>query len=369
MIRVVSHRRARLGAAALLSVLLLVAAAGGALGVYYAERADAETRAADREAGRVFALWFGAAHRASQDEHASFGTRVANGGFVLTQADLRSLGAPPPGLPDAAGRSAPFTVGIIDDGAGVPMAFGVLEPRSWAHTASLREGALEAGLAQIEDVAGSGTEMHVHVPVIEAALGRAAAADALFVTADRGVRYRENVVYRRAQPGQRRLNRMETHLDAGGEDVLDADAVTAEEVVATGDGTVGGAGTVATRTQAGSLETAELDAVEVSGPELAVSAHLLVGSAVSDGMSTKDMDVTGHAQAQTVDATALTAQDATVAAETGVTGISTVETLGGSTVTVTGQMGTRSASLTGLYGPRANIGSLTVGSCAGCFPE
>lgn len=370
MSSVLSHRRARLGAGALLSVMLLLAGAAGALGVYYAERADAEARAVDREAGRVFALWFQAAHRASQEEHASYRTRLAGGGFVLTPAQVRTAaGAVAEGLPETAGRGAPFTLGVIDDGAGVPMAFAVLEPEAWAHSASLREGALEGGLAQIEDVSGSGSEMHVHVAAIEAALGRAPASDALFVTADRGVRYRENVVYRRAQPGQRRLNRMETALDAGGEDVLDAGALAAKELRVIADGTVGGSGTVATRTESASLQSAALDAVEVSGAELAVSAHLVVGSAVSDGVTTTDMDVTGHAQAQTVDATAMTAQDATVATATGVTGTSTVGTLSGSTVTVTSRLGTARATLAGLYGPTASIGSLTVGSCAGCFPE
>ena len=241
-------------------------------------------------------------------------------------------------------------------------------------------------------MSGSGSEMHVHVAAIETALGRTAAAGALFVTADRGVRYRDGVVYRRAQPGQARLNRMETTLNAGGCgatnadpcDVLNAGPVGAEELVVSTNGTVGGTGSVATDAQSGSLEVTGLaedpvagtpaypgdfTAVEVSGPDFTVTQGLVVGSAVSDGVSTVDMAVTGHAQAAMVAATTLTAQDGTVTTSVGVTGTSTVGTMGSSTLTVAASLATENAGFVGLYGPSANIGALTVGSCAGCYPE
>lgn len=386
----------------MLSVMLLVVAAAGVLAVYYADRADAERRAEDREAGRVFALWFQAAHRASQEfsvvdpggAGSNFTDRVAVGDFLLTLAELRGWGAAPPGLPETAGRSAPFSLGIMDDGNGVPMAFGVLEPQAWAHTGSLREGALEGGLTQIEAVSDSGTEMHDHVAAIETALGRPPAVDALFVTADRGVRYRDGVLYRRAQPGNARLNRMETGLNAGGCgalntdpcDLLDAAAVGAEELEVSGDGAVGGAGTVDTRAESASLKVTglaedlvagtpaydgDLRAVEVSGQDdLTVTRGLVVGSAAaSDAVSTVDMSVTTHAQAGALVATTrLTGQDGTVTTSVEVTGVSSVGTLGASTLVVAGSLGTDSAGLVGLYGPSANIGTLTVGSCAGCYP-
>ena len=397
-------RRARLGAGALVAVLLLVAAAGGMLGIYYADRAEAERRAEDREAGRVFALWLQATHRASME--ADFRARLAGGGFVLTLAELRGLGVVPPGLPETVGRGAPFSVGIIDDRAGVPMAFGVVEPEPWAHTASLREGVLEGGVVQIEDVSGSGSEMHVHVAAIETALGRSAAAGGMFVTADRGVRYREGVLYRRAQPGQRRLNRMETTLNAGGCgpsnadpcNVLDGGWIGAEQVAVTPDpvmpraSTVGGAGTVATRTAAASLDVAgtcsdsagqqvlcshpdaraalapgNFTGMEVSGQGLTVRQALVVGSAVSDGVTTVDMAATGHVQAGAVSAPTMTGQDATAANAVGVSGSSTVGTLGSSSLAVTGSMTVHDTVLAGLYGPSANMTTLSVDSCAGCY--
>ena len=87
--------------------------------------------ALDRAAGRIFAAWFQAAHRASQEHAAAFETTLAGGHtIVLTPARLRALGTAPPGLPDAPGRNATFFLGVIADGTrrGIPMAFGVLEP-------------------------------------------------------------------------------------------------------------------------------------------------------------------------------------------------------------------------------------------------
>ena len=414
-------RRLMLGAGELLAVMLLVAAAAGLLATYHAERAEAERRAEDREAGRVFALWFQAAHRASQDFSVldpaeppgiNFTDRVAGGGFLLTPAELRGLGAVPPGLPETAGRlgDAPFTLGIIDDGDGVPMAFGVLEPEEWEATASLREGALEAGLAQLEDVSGTDPETQARVAAIETVLARAVDAEnALFVTADRGVRYEDRVLYRRAQPGQPRLNRMETDLDASGCrvltgdpcDLLDGGPVAAEELQVSGDGTVGGEGTVATRTSVGEAGSptslsvgtpadpaagtpaipGALTAVEVEGPELTVAAHLVVGSAVAhsavvtDGM-TVFVDAarpwTGRAEAGAVDAAALTAQgDFTIEGAATVTGVSSVGALNASDLRASSRVSVEaggSGSFQGLYGPRATIQNLTVvGSCAGCY--
>ena len=65
-------RRYTCGAGALLGVLLLAAFAGTALTLHYEARGLARGEALDRAAGRVFAAWFRAAHRASQDQAATF---------------------------------------------------------------------------------------------------------------------------------------------------------------------------------------------------------------------------------------------------------------------------------------------------------
>ena len=152
------------GAGALLGVLLLAAFAGTALTLHYEARGLARGEALDRAAGRIFATWFRAAHRASQEHAAAFETTLAGGHtIVLTPARLRALGTAPPGLPDAPGRNATFVFGVIADGTprGVPMAFGVLEPSpdgGAAHGVSIREGALGSGLAGLESVGSGGSD-------------------------------------------------------------------------------------------------------------------------------------------------------------------------------------------------------------------
>ena len=97
--------------------------------------------------------------------------------------------------------------------------------------------------------------MALHVPAIEGALGRPLAADALYVTADTGLRYRDQTLYRRAQPGRAGLNRMETALDAGGHDVTGVGAAEGFTASVSGDAEAGGAGSVA-----GDAATARLGA-------------------------------------------------------------------------------------------------------------
>ena len=62
----------RRGAGALLGVLLLASLAGAALAVHYEARAAERAVALDRAAGRVFAGWVQAAHRATQAHAAAF---------------------------------------------------------------------------------------------------------------------------------------------------------------------------------------------------------------------------------------------------------------------------------------------------------
>ena len=95
-------RRHTCGAGALLGVLLLAAFAGTALTLHYEARGLARGEALDRAAGRIFATWFQAAHRASQEQAATFAQTLNIGNAViLTPARLRALGTAPPGLPDA----------------------------------------------------------------------------------------------------------------------------------------------------------------------------------------------------------------------------------------------------------------------------
>ncbi len=363
--------RYRRGAGALVAVLLLAALAGTGLAAHYAAQHSARQMASAFEAGRVFGAWVLAAHRASQE--VDFSARLAaQRSFALTPAELRRFGAVPPGLPVRAGRDASFTVGIMDDGRGgagretVAMAFGVLEPARPEAVPALRSGAVAAGLAALAEAGSAGT-MAAHVPAIEAALRRALAVDGLYVTADAGLRYDDRTLYRRAQPGRLGLNRMETALDAGGNDaagIADADGFTAS---VSGGAEAAGSGSVAGDADAAGLEAGSLEAGGVGTGSLAVSAALLVGRAAAGPVSAGTADAAGRLDAASVTlAGALAGETLAVAGTASVSGPSSARSLAGETLTSGGSVRAERISSTGLHGPDASIGALTVGSCGGC---
>ena len=375
-------RKHTCGAGALLGVLLLAAFAGTALTLHYEARGIVRGQALDRAAGRVFAAWFQAAHRASQDQAAAFAQTLKDGNaIILTPARLRALGTAPPGLPDAPGRNATFSFGVIADGTprGVPMAFGVLEPSldgGAAHGVAIREGALGAGLAGLESV-GGGALMAPHLPAIEAALGRSLGRDALYVTGDHGLRYLEQALYRRAQPGRAYLNRLETALDMSsgdpanpaGRNIARAGAVTGRAAGLSGDAEISGNAVVDDAVTAGRLTTVDLSAREFGGAALTVSADLVVGHAVTGVVSAASvkaagrLDAGGLSTAGTLSARTLSAATAVaVAGEAAVTG-----TFDGEETRVSGDLQAGGIAARAAHGPQARIdGLMTVGSCGGC---
>ena len=376
--------RYRRGAGALLAVLLLAAIAGTGLAAHYAAQHAARQMASSFEAGRVFGAWVLAAHRASQEQ--DFSARLAlERSFVLTAAELRGFGAVPPGLPERAGRDATFAVGIMDDGRGalggspvpgsppvpgrspVAMAFGVLEPARPEAVSALRQGAIAAGLAALAEAGTANTSMAAHVPAIEAALGRTLAADGLYVTADTGLRYDDRTLYRRAQPGRPGLNRMETALDAGGHDVAGVAAADGFTAAISADADAGGAGSVTGDADAARLGAGSMEAGALGAASLAVSAELLVGRAVAGPVSAGTAAVTGRLEAGSLTAAgALTAGTLAAAGAAAIAGPSSVGSLAGEMLDVSGTLRAGRIESTGLHGPDAAIGSLTVGSCGGC---
>ena len=359
-------RRYRRGAGALVAVLLLAALAGTGLAVHYAAQHAARQTAQAFEAGWVFAAWVLSAHRASQE--LDYSVRLAvEPAFVLTPTTLRGVGAVPPGLPDNAGRDASFVVGIMDDGRGVAMAFGVLEPARAEAAPALRRGAIAAGLAALADTGSTDTAMALHVPAIEGALGRSLAADALYVTADAGLRYRDQVLYRRPQPGRAGLNRMETALDASGHDVTGVAAAEGFTVSVSGDAEAGGAGSVAGNAATARLGADILEAGALAAAALTVSAEIMVGRAAAGPVTTGTASVNGRLDTAAMTAAgALTAETLAVAGTASVSGPSSARTLAGEMLTVNGTMRAGRIASTGLHGPDAAIGVLAVGSCGGC---
>ncbi len=374
-------RRHTRGAGALLGVLLLAAFSGTALTLHYEARGLARGEALDRAAGRIFAAWFRAAHRASQEHAAAFQTSLAGGhAIVLTPARLRALGAAPPGLPDTPGRNATFALGVIADGTpgGVPMAFGILEPApdgGAAHGVAIREGALAAGLAGLEQV-GGGALMAPHLPAIEAALGRSLGGEALYVTGDHGLRYLEQALYRRRQPGRAYLNRLETGLDLSsadpadpaGRNIVAAGAVTARAADLGGAAEIEGNALADDAVMAGRLVTAEISAREFGGASLTVSADLIVGHGATGEVAAASvttagrLDAGGLSIAGRLSAGTLSASTAAaIAGEAAVTG-----TLDGEE-TNAGDLRADGIAARAAHAPRARIdGLMSVGSCGGC---
>ena len=376
------------GAGAVLGALLLAALAGAALAVHYEARERERAVALDRAAGRVFAAWVTAAHRATQAHADAFETALDGSvGVLLTVARLRTLGTAPAGLPARPGRFASMTLGAIADGTGrrgpeeslVPMAFGVLEPGA-ARASALRAGALQAGLAALAP--GGGTQMERHRAAIEAALGRPLAANALYVTADRGIRYRERALHRRAQPGRPWLNRMETALEMAPPGATDADdparravtgaaAVSAEEAAVDTDVSVGGNAAVGGGAEAANLAADRVEAGEAAAPALDVAGELVVGVAATGALTAGSAAVTGRIEAGALrTAGALDAAALSVAGAVTVDGAASARDIAGERLQVSGTLAGTGTAAGGVYGPDAHVaGLLTVGSCAGCEGE
>ena len=359
-------RRMRCGAGALAAVLGLAALAAAWLAAHYAGEDAARQRALAREAGRVFGAWVLAAHRAGQARDFS-GRLAAERAFTLAPAALRAMGAAAPDLPARAGRDAAFAVGLMDDGAGVAMAFGVLEPGRGGDVPSMRAGAAAAGLARVAEAGAAATPMAAHVPELERALGRTLAPGTLYATADFGVRYREGVLYRRAQPGRPWLNRMETDLNAGGRTVASAGAAAGRSAAVAGDAQVQGGGAVSGDAAAARLEADSLEAGALDAAGLAVSGELVVGRASAGAVSAGSAAISGRLEAGGLrTGGALTAGTLAVAGAAAVAGTTAAGTLAGETLAVAGTLRTQRAALTGLYGPDARFGRVTVTQCRGC---
>ena len=376
------RRRHTRGAGALLGVLLLAVLAGGALAVHYEARDAERGRALDRAAGRVFAAWVLAAHGAVQGHADAFETALqTHVGILLTVARLRALGAAPPGLPERPGRHAAMVLGVIADGTArrVPMAFGVLEPAEPGRRDVLRAGALAGGLTALQDDGTDGA-MAIHRPAIEAALGRPLAAGALFVTADRGLRYRSRALYRRAQPGRPWLNRMETDLamappgaadPAARRAIRDAGAVTALTASIGGDMAAGGEADVQGHVHAARMTAASVSAGGLAGPRLAVVADLIVGAAVTGRLAANAVNVSGRLEAGGLRTPgALNASALSAATTAAIAGPAAAGSLAGEELDAADAVSAARMTAGGAYGPDARIrGLLTVGSCAGCEGE
>ena len=170
-------------------------------------------------AGALFASWMQAAHRRTQEEEAFYVAALGTDpGVAVTPAQIRADGLAPDWLGVRTALGQTLRLGVIDDGAGVPMAFAVARPtRALSPLAgeAFRAGAAAGGVVGIEAL---GTELGVETfatgrrAAIEHAVGGALAAGDLVAVADLAIVFDENVVHRRRQPGREYLSEMRTDL-------------------------------------------------------------------------------------------------------------------------------------------------------------
>ena len=215
------------GASALMAVLLLGALAAGALLLWHEDDAADRRRAAARDDGRLLAMWLKAAHDATMINDYRPALTADPDGFDLVPGTLPGV---LPGLPVPGG----LTLGVIDDGGGVPMAWAVLAVDD-ASRGPARIGALDGGLAAVGIGGETGAPMSDREAAVGVARGAAVPAGSLFATADRGLPYQEEAVYRREQPGRPWAARMDVALQLDGNDLSGGGRFEARESETTGD--------------------------------------------------------------------------------------------------------------------------------------
>ena len=284
-------RRRERGLVEITAVLMLLAV-GMAWAVYDAQlRVEAEEYARGRASGAVFASWLLAAHRGAQESEDAYRAALAGdlGVPIDIAGDLQATGLAPGWLVTETVLGQGIELGVIDDGAGVPMAFAVAVP-SRLLTLPAEEGfvagAAESGVVGIEVLGselGAETFSGGRRGGIEDAIGRALEADDLVAVADLGIAYDDRVIHRRDQPGRPYLSEMRTDLGfaaAGGSGPVPGMRVERDAL--------GNGGVVFGET------------MEVSGPATPSGvAAFVVGRAVGDpdydvdGDGTVGMDVSG----------------------------------------------------------------------------
>ena len=277
-----------------ITAVLMLSAFGLAWAVYDAQlRAEAEEYARGRASGAVFASWLLAAHRGAQESGDAYRAALAGdlGVAIDIAADLQATGLAPGWLVTETVLGQRIELGVIDDGAGVPMAFAVAAP-SRLLTLPAEEGfvagAAEGGVVGIEVLGselGAETFSGGRRGAIEDAIGRTLASDDLVAVADLGIAYDDRVIHRRDQPGRPYLSEMRTDLgfaDPDGSGPLPVPGMRVERDLLGNGGVVFG------------------ETMEVSGPATpAGAAAFVVGRAVGDpdydvdGDGTVGMDVSG----------------------------------------------------------------------------
>ena len=215
-------RRGQGGLAELMAMIVL-----GVMGLAYIaidadEKAQARQYAKGYAAGSLFASWMLAAHRHAQEEEEAYVLVLASdpGRFINIPGDLVAPGLAPAWLVRETVLGQRIDLGVIDDGAGVPMAFAVAvavpgRPITATEEEGFRAGAAAGGVIGVEAL---GTELGAETfsgnrrAGVEFAIAGGLTSTDLVAVADLGIVYDDRVVHRRRQPGRAYLSEMQTDL-------------------------------------------------------------------------------------------------------------------------------------------------------------
>ena len=362
-----AHRlihRLRRGSAELFAVVLLGTVAIMALTVWYASEIRRQTETQRMDTGAIFAAWTRAAHRATQEN--DYAPVLAAGGGLLTPAGLRAAGAAPLGLPEAL-KGAAMTLGVIDDGNGVAMAFAILTPDRLEALPQIRTGISAAGITALERASGPAGPMARHRAAIEAATGAALDTTAVYVTADT-LPVTPHTLYRREQPGRPWLTEMNAGLDLDEHDITGATSLTATAAT-TMSTALAASLLIEGAVTAPSLAAKNLDAARIQTEgRLLIAEGLIVGTLITPGAVTAAAaTITGSLQAAGLDGGALAAQDVTLSGDAEIADALMADDVDTATITGNPAIGTARITATGVFGPLLDItGLLTAGGCDGC---
>ena len=344
-------RRRCQGSAELFGVLLLMALAVTVLAQHHRAHVTTVLVERDEAAGRLLAAWFLAAHRAVQEGRWT-GAR---------ELPLRDVPAPTGLRSDQRIR-----LGVIDDGNGVAMAFGVFTPRGGEAIRHVRSGAIDAGLSRLEEAGITSGPMARHSNAIEAALGDSLQTHALYLTADNGLRWRNGVLHRRPQPGRPWLSRMEGGLDAGAFSIRDTGTTRAVAVMSALSSAAGSAH-IAGSLGAASLEADRLVAGGLAVPRLTIARDLAVGRlSASATLAAVEAEAINSLASASLETDRVAVQKLLVGSGVTVSGAATWNNV------VAGSLAApaiRTTDLTTrrLFGPRLRVsGTLAADSCQGC---
>ena len=247
-----------------------MAVAFAVLAQHHRERVTEALAERDEAAGRLLAAWFLSAHRTVQE--GAWPQLPGTGGSELLAQDVVA----PPGLK----QDGRIRLGMIDDGNSVAMAFAVFTPRGGESVRQVRSGAIDGGLSRLEEAGITSGPMARHQAAIEAVLGGSLEPHALYLTADAGLRWRNGILHRRAQPGRPWLNRMDGDIDAGSLSIRNASAVRASVVSSSLAGAAGSANVTGT-VDAASLDGGGLIATGLEAARLRIDRDLSVGHLVA----------------------------------------------------------------------------------------